>query len=139
MTIAILIHNTVNCKWNGREIGRTVEMDDKRAGMKMRGDEAGMMGEGMETEFLLPSVGEGQDGGDMNRKSSTANARTLRKNFTDAELKLWKRLRNRQTDGEKFRRQQPIGEYIVDFACQERKLVVEVDGGQHGEQIAYDN
>jgi len=42
MTIAILIHNTVNCKWNGREIGRTVEMDDKRARMKMRGDEAGM-------------------------------------------------------------------------------------------------
>ena len=41
MTIAILIHNTVNCKWNGREIGRTVEMDDKRAQMKMRGDEGG--------------------------------------------------------------------------------------------------
>ncbi len=41
MTIAILIHNTVNCKWNGCEIGRTVEMDDKRAGMKMRGDEGG--------------------------------------------------------------------------------------------------
>ena len=38
MTIAILIHNTVNCKWNGCEIGRTVEMDDKRARMKMRGE-----------------------------------------------------------------------------------------------------
>jgi len=75
----------------------------------------------------------------MNRKSSTANAKEMRKNFTDAELKLWKRLRNRQTDGEKFRRHQPIGKYIVDFVCQERKLVVEVDGGQHGEQIAYGN
>jgi hypothetical protein len=42
MTIAILIHNTVNCKWGIGEIGRTVEMGDKRAGMKMRGDEGGM-------------------------------------------------------------------------------------------------
>lgn len=75
----------------------------------------------------------------MNRKSSTISARKMRKNSTDAELKLWKRLRNRLTDEEKFRRQQPIGKYIVDFVCQERKLIVEVDGGQHGEQIAYDN
>ena len=75
----------------------------------------------------------------MNRKSSTASARAMRRNFTDAELKLWKRLRNRQTDGEKFRRHQPIGKYIVDFVCQERKLVVEVDGGQHGERVFYDN
>ena len=75
----------------------------------------------------------------MNRKSSTANAREMRKNFTDAELKLWKRLRNRLTDGEKFRRQQPIGKYIVDFVCAERKLVVEVDGGQHSENVAYDS
>ena len=98
-----------------------------------------MRGRGKERESLLPSVGEGQDEGDMKRKSSTASAKEMRKNFTDAELKLWKRLRNRLTDGEKFRRQQPIGKYIVDFVCQERKLVVEVDGGQHGEQIAYDN
>ena len=52
MTIAILIHNTVNCKWNGREIGRTVEMDDKRAGMELRGDEGGR-----QAEFLLPQRG----------------------------------------------------------------------------------
>ncbi len=44
MTIAILIHNTVNCKCEMGEIGRTVEMDDKRARMKIRGDEAGMGG-----------------------------------------------------------------------------------------------
>jgi very-short-patch-repair endonuclease len=81
----------------------------------------------------------GQDEEDMNRKSSTASAREMRKNFTDAELKLWKRLRNRLTYSEKFRRQQPIGKYIVDFVCLEKKLIVEVDGGQHGEQIAYDN
>jgi hypothetical protein len=55
MTIAILIHNTVNCKWNGREIGRTVEMDDKRARMKMRGDEAGM-----QAELLPPLRGGGE-------------------------------------------------------------------------------
>lgn len=62
----------------------------------------------------------------------------MRKNSTDAELKLWKHLRNRLTYGEKFRRQQPIGKYIVDFVCAERKLVVEVDGGQHSENVAYD-
>jgi len=63
----------------------------------------------------------------------------MRKNSTDAELKLWKHLRNRLTYGEKFRRQQPIGKYIVDFVCAERKLVVEVDGGQHSENVAYDS
>lgn len=75
----------------------------------------------------------------MNRKNSTTSAREMRKNSTDAELKLWKHLRNRLTDGEKFRRQQPIWKYIVDFVCAERMLVVEVDGGQHGKQVAYDN
>jgi very-short-patch-repair endonuclease len=80
-----------------------------------------------------------EDEGDMNRKSSTASAREMRRNFTDAENELWKHLRNRRTDGEKFRRQQPIGKYIADFICLERKLVVEVDGGQHGENVAYDS
>ena len=48
-------------------------------------------------------------------------ARELRKNLTDAELKLWGQLRNRHTYGEKFRRQQPIGKYIVDFVCWRRR------------------
>jgi len=124
MIIAILIHKSVNCKCG---LMKMMNRDDEERGR------------GREIEFLLPSVGEGEDEGDMNRKSSTASAREMRKNFTDAEQKLWKRLRNRQTDGEKFRRQQPIGKYIVDFVCPERKLIVEVDGGQHREQIAYDD
>ena len=61
-------------------------------------------------------------------------ARTLRKHQTDAEKLLWSRLKNRQLEGRKFRRQQVIGSYIADFLCLEPKLVVELDGGQHVEQ-----
>ena len=65
------------------------------------------------------------------KRNSAVKARTLRKRFTDAELKLWRHLRGRQIGGEKFRRQHPLGRYVVDFVCLEKKLVVEVDGGQH--------
>jgi very-short-patch-repair endonuclease len=65
-------------------------------------------------------------------------ARQLRKNPTDAERLLWRKLRFWQVDGLKFRRQQPLGRYIVDFICLEKSLVIEVDGGQHSEQVAYD-
>lgn len=58
-------------------------------------------------------------------------ARSLRVDQTDAETILWNRLRNRQIDGHKFVRQQPIAGYICDFVCREKLLVVEVDGGQH--------
>jgi very-short-patch-repair endonuclease len=58
-------------------------------------------------------------------------ARALRRNMTDAETALWQRLRRRQLQGHRFRRQCPIGPWIADFACLERRLVVEVDGGQH--------
>ena len=69
----------------------------------------------------------------------TQRARQLRHNSTDAERHLWRRLRLRQADGLKFRRQYPIGRFIVDFVCIERGLVVEIDGGQHGsEQVIYD-
>ena len=57
----------------------------------------------------------------------------MRVNQTDAERVLWNRLRNRQIDGHKFVRQEPIAGYICDFVCRERSLVVEVDGGQHNE------
>ena len=60
------------------------------------------------------------------------HARELRKNPTEAERRLWTRLRGRQLEGRQFRRQAPIGGYIVDFVCFARKLIVEVDGGQHG-------
>ena len=60
-------------------------------------------------------------------------ARNLRKSMSDGERKLWQALRARQVDGVRFRRQHPIGPYIVDFVCLERRLVVEVDGGHHTE------
>ena len=63
-------------------------------------------------------------------------ARRLRANQTDAETVLWNRIRNRQIDGYKFVRQVPILGYICDFVCRERRLVIEVDGGQHNESAA---
>jgi very-short-patch-repair endonuclease len=63
-------------------------------------------------------------------------ARRLRVNQTDAEKVLWNRIRNRQIDGHKFVRQQPISNYVCDFVCRERLLIIEVDGGQHNESAA---
>jgi very-short-patch-repair endonuclease len=73
----------------------------------------------------------------MNRLRS--QARALRKNPTEVERLLWRHLRFWQLDGYKFRRQQPLGSYIVDFACLEKRLVIELDGGQHTEQADYDS
>ena len=107
-----------------------------------------------------PWKGEGQDGGERyqgptplhphpgpppsrgrehnKRLLNTRRARTLRKNMTDTESCLWSRLRKRQINGCKFRRQFPLDRYIVDFVCLEARLVIEVDGGQHAEQTAND-
>jgi very-short-patch-repair endonuclease len=63
-------------------------------------------------------------------------ARKLRVNQTDAETVLWNRIGNRQIDGHKFVRQEPIGGYVCDFVCSERLLIVEVDGGQHSESTS---
>ena len=63
-------------------------------------------------------------------------ARGLRERQTDAEKHLWWHLRNRQVGGHKFRRQQPVGTYVVDFVCMERRMIVELDGGQHQLQEA---
>ncbi|HZF97523.1 MAG TPA: endonuclease domain-containing protein [Pseudoxanthomonas sp.] len=68
------------------------------------------------------------------RKDQKINfARHLRQAATDAERSLWHHLRNRSLMGCKFRRQHPVGPYIVDFACLEHRLVVELDGGRHGD------
>jgi len=83
-----------------------------------------------------PLAGEGRDGGD---RMDNNKARELRKNPTEAESNLWRHLRHRQLGGHKFRRQQPIGSYIVDFVCFEKRLIIEVDGGQHSEQAAYNS
>ena len=60
-------------------------------------------------------------------------SRALRKEQTDVERLLWSRLRNRQLNQIKFRRQQPIGSYIVDFVSFDKMLIIEIDGGQHNE------
>lgn len=65
-------------------------------------------------------------------------ARRLRREQTDAERKLWARLRARQVSGVKFRRQHQIGRYITDFCCPEHRLVVELDGGHHAHQTQSD-
>ena len=61
------------------------------------------------------------------------NARTMRRVMTDAELKLWNELRAHRLMGLSFRRQMPIGGFIVDFACPAKRMIVEVDGSQHGD------
>ena len=66
------------------------------------------------------------------------NARALRAGATEAERKLWHYLRGRQLHGHKFRRQLPIAGYVVDFACVEAGVVIELDGGQHLDQQEYD-
>jgi very-short-patch-repair endonuclease len=70
------------------------------------------------------------------RKAKTRRSRTLRKDATGAEKKLWHRLRDRQIAGFKFVRQEPIGPFFADFVCRERKLIVEVDGGQHADSLS---
>ena len=74
-------------------------------------------------------------------KEQIKNSRQLRKNMTLQEKKLWSVIRNRQFFGYRFRRQFPIGQYIVDFICREKKIIIEIDGGQHNEDINvyYDN
>ena len=64
-------------------------------------------------------------------KQKTTYARTLRKSSTDMERILWSQLRGRQLLGVKFRRQQPFKGYIVDFISFEKRIIIEIDGGQH--------
>jgi very-short-patch-repair endonuclease len=62
---------------------------------------------------------------------SVTGARRLRKTMTGAERKLWRVIRDRQLAGAKFRRQHPLGPYVIDFYCEESQIAVEVDGMQH--------
>jgi len=62
------------------------------------------------------------------------NARRLRRDATDVEQRFWLAVRDRRLGGFKFRRQVTIGPYVADFACVECRLIVELDGGQHGEE-----
>lgn len=67
------------------------------------------------------------------RAGAAKLAKHLRRKPTDAERALWMRLRNRQIDGWKFRRQIPFGPFVLDFYCPDAKLAIEVDGGQHAD------
>ncbi len=67
-----------------------------------------------------------------------SRAKQLRRNPTDAERILWRHLRSRQISGYKFRRQEALGPYIVDFVCVRKNLIIELDGGQHSAQIEQD-
>ncbi|HVJ32226.1 MAG TPA: endonuclease domain-containing protein [Terriglobia bacterium] len=71
--------------------------------------------------------------------ASALKARSLRRRSTDAERRFWLMLRDRRLRGWKFRRQVPLGPYVVDFYCALAKVVVELDGGQHADQIARDH
>jgi crossover junction endodeoxyribonuclease RuvC len=70
--------------------------------------------------------------------AATTHARQLRRDSTDVEKKLWQRLRSAQALGVSFRKQHPIGGYIVDFCAPSVKLVIELDGGQHADALAAD-
>jgi very-short-patch-repair endonuclease len=73
-----------------------------------------------------------------NRPGTVKRAKALHRKMTDAEIKLWLRLNNRQLGGHKFRKQMPVGPYIADFACLDLSLIIEVDGGQHSENRVKD-
>ena len=93
------------------------------------------------TKTPLPSAGGGWGRGideEMPAKL-TKHAKRLRRNSTQAEALLWSRLRARQMEGMKFRRQQPIENFIVDFVCFEKRIVIELDGGQHAKNKDKDN
>jgi very-short-patch-repair endonuclease len=100
-------------------------------------------------EKTLSPVGRGQGEGHIKHDNifqgkgrselHTQRARDLRQNQTDVEKKLWQQLNNRQLQGFKFRRQYDLHPYIADFACVEKNLIVELDGGQHADAQEYDN
>lgn len=74
----------------------------------------------------------------MSENNLLNKAKTLRSQQTEAEQRLWYHLRAHRFLGLKFKRQKPMGRYIVDFVCLEQRLIIEIDGGQHAEQLDHD-
>jgi very-short-patch-repair endonuclease len=72
------------------------------------------------------------------QSAQRANARRMRKEPTQAELRFWYEVRDRRLGNLKFRRQVPIGPYIADFLCSELNLIIEIDGGQHTDDVERD-
>ena len=87
---------------------------------------------------LLPPSPAARGKVGMGVRRIVAAARKLRRTSTDVERRLWHRIRDKQIESFRFRRQRPIGKYIVDFICLEAKLIVELDGGQHSESVLLD-
>ena len=91
------------------------------------------------TQSPLPLWGRVRVGVKRQVKDPVSRARNLRAEATDAEKLLWSHLRRHQMLGYQFRRQEPIGKYIADFVCYRKRLVIELDGGQHIDQLDYDS
>jgi very-short-patch-repair endonuclease len=100
------------------------------------------MSETLAAYIPSPLWGEGRVRGEVDLRvvceSPREFARGLRRRQTGAERRIWARLRDRRLLGAKFARQVPIGPYVVDFCSRERKLIVELDGGQHAARAGYD-
>ena len=88
------------------------------------------------TPSPLTGEGRGEGGcrGEGGHRLLTGVAKRLRQDATDAERVLWREVRAHRFAGFKFKRQEPLGSYVVDFVCYEAKLIVELDGGQHTDQ-----
>ncbi|NWF82164.1 MAG: endonuclease domain-containing protein, partial [Chloroflexi bacterium] len=143
-----LIQSLVSLTPNPSPIGRGEPALTPNPSPIGRGEPALTPGPSPEGRGGLPSPfgGRAGDEGQPRRynpplpEALKARVRELRKNATEAEALLWKILRNRAFHGAKFRRQHPVGGYILDFYCHEARLAIELDGSQHseGEQIKYD-
>jgi very-short-patch-repair endonuclease len=122
--------------FTGEDASRS-EAGEGLGGAVLRGGAARLYGpspgRSLRSRPTSPVKGEGERGVDREMRR---RARGLRVRMTVAERKLWFALRDRRFAGFKFRRQVPIGRFIVDFVCFERRLVIEVDGGQHADSIA---
>jgi len=122
--------------FTGEDASRS-EAGEGLGGAVLRGGSAGLHGpspgHSLRSRPTSPVKGEGRNGVD---REMQRGARGLRVRMTDAERKLWFALRDRRFAGFKFRRQVPIGRFIVDFVCFEQRLVIEVDGGQHADSAA---
>ncbi len=88
------------------------------------------------TAPTIPSPASGRGLG--RGQQALNNAKNLRTNQTEAEQRLWYHLRAHRFMDLKFKRQKPMGRYIVDFVCEEHRMIIEIDGGQHAEQATYD-
>jgi very-short-patch-repair endonuclease len=89
--------------------------------------------------FRIPVEARSRHPPEMEFSELLNRAKDMRRNPTDAELRLWSVLRGTRLENHKFHRQVPIGTYIVDFLCRRAALIVEVDGSQHMSDIAYDS